>query len=843
MSRPPEAARIRLAALGARLVLAGLMALALLVPTAAGRAFWTVAVASLPLVFVLAGYHTWRRICPLAWVAQLPARLGFAGRRRAGRWLQAHGYHVAFGIFLLSLWLRLVATNGDGHALAIFIGALSLGAVAVGLVFTGKTWCNYVCPVSFVERLYTEPRGLRETPNSQCSTCTACKPTCPDINEENSYWKEIQSPAKRTVFYAFPGVVLAFYAYYYLQSGTWTYYFDGTWTTQAGLYRTAFFSGADPATAGFFFRPEVPRAVAAALTLAAGAVLGAVLFSGLEPAAGRLLKHRSADADATAVRSTMFSLAAFTAFVTFYAFAGAPTLRLVPGLPHLFQLLVVAAATLFLVRRLGRRQADFTEETLARKIIANWPWKDTPAPKDLREAYLIHTVRSQTHEEGRRRLIALYKESVRESLQSGMLSRAEVHRLVSLRTQLGVSDADHERVMSELEDEEKDRDVPAAAWSPEKHLQLDTYAEALARHLERLRGTEGIADDALVRDLRRQYEVTPEEHAAVLDRLLRRQDGVAAHLADVPGAIEWTAETVAKLSELRSPATRFASRVFRRKWSRAADTLTQALGATAGSAGADGGLLSADADGRAAALGAAAANLSPGVAQRLAASAAAARGQMGSAPALDALLRSHLGSADPYVRAISIYLLQSMDAATDRDLAPLEDDEHQVVREAASRRPGGTLLGGTVTATTLEKMIGLSPIGIFEDLEPEDLAELARAGTERWFVQDQPLCHQGETGDEAFVILDGEVSVLRPDGQVAYTEGPGSCIGELAVLDPAPREATVVASTVAVRALGLTGGSLRTAMARSPAVSQDLIRMLARRLRRALPSTSPVSAR
>jgi hypothetical protein len=424
-----------------------------------------------------------------------------------------------------------------------------------------------------------------------------------------------------------------------------------------------------------------------------------------------------------------------------------------------------------------------------------------------------------------------------------MLSRAEVHRLVSLRNQLGVSDADHERVMSELEDEDKDRsDVPAAAWSPEKHLQLDTYAEALARHLERLKGAQSIADDALVRDLRRQYEVTPEEHAAVLDRILRRQDGVAAHLADVPGAIEWTAETVAKLSELRSPAARFAARVFRRKWARAAETLTQALGAAAGEAGQDGGLLSADGASRAAALAAAAANLSAGMAQRLSASATAAREQIGARPAMDGLLRSHLGSADPYVRAISIYLLQAMDAATDRDLAPLEEDEHQVVRQAASRRPGGTLLGGSVTATTLEKMIGLSPIGIFEDLEPEDLAELARAGTERWFVQNQPLCHQGERGDEAFVILDGEVSVLRPDGQVAYTEGPGSCIGELAVLDPAPREATVVASTVAVRALGLTGGSLRNAMAKSPAVSQDLIRMLARRLRRALPSTSTVPA-
>jgi CRP-like cAMP-binding protein len=62
-------------------------------------------------------------------------------------------------------------------------------------------------------------------------------------------------------------------------------------------------------------------------------------------------------------------------------------------------------------------------------------------------------------------------------------------------------------------------------------------------------------------------------------------------------------------------------------------------------------------------------------------------------------------------------------------------------------------------------------------------------------------------------------------------EGPGSCIGELAVLDPAPREATVIASTVAVRALRLSGGAFRAALGSSPAVSEAVIRILARRLR------------
>lgn len=842
--RPPDAWWVEPVARTALVVFLGLIVLGALVPHRAGRVFWTVAVASLPLVFVIAGYHRWRRICPLAWIAQLPTRFGRAGHRRASPWLQAHGYDVAFTVLGLSLWLRLVATNGDGRALAAFLIALSASAIVVGILFTGKTWCNYVCPVSFVEKLYTEPRGLRDTPNSQCATCTACKPACPDINEENSYWKEILAPAKARAYFAFPGVVLAFYAYYYLQAGSWSYYFGGSWTNEPGLFRTAFLPGHDAMTAGFFFLPAVPRALAAAATLACGGLISLLTLSAVEPRLGATLRTHGVTVDAAALRSTMFTIAASIAFVSFYSFAGAPTLRLVPGLPHVFQLLVVATATLFFVRRIGRRQGTFTEETLARKIIANWKWEDIPPPKNLREAFLIHTVRSQSHEEGRQRLLELYKQSVRDSLQSGVVSRGEVHRLESLRSQMGISGTDHERVMAELADEEGGLAASdARLTSPEKQLQLDTYAAALAVHLERQHDGDRPTDDAFVRDLRKQYEVTDEEHGAVLDGLLRRHDGIGAHLADVPATIEWAAEAVNALTPPRSSVSRFLVKLLRRRWARAADSLAQALGSDGdATAPTVAGLISPDAPMRAAALNAIGARLSPSAAARLAGSLAKARQDMGPTPALPRLLRAQLTSPDPYVRATALYLLDSMDAATEADRLRLEDDEHQVVRETALRRPGGTILGtGGSTASILEKMIGLAPIGLFDDLDPEDLAELARAGTERWFRQQEQICRAGDAGDEAFVVLDGEVSVLHPDGSVAYVEGPGGCIGELAVLDPAPREATVVVSTVAARVLSLTGSSLRNALHGSPVMSDGIIRILARRLRRSIPAHAPAS--
>jgi hypothetical protein len=813
-----------------------LIALGVVAPALTGRLVWTVAIAALPLFIVVVGYHRWRRICPLAFIAQMPTRLGRAGRRRAGRWMQAHAYHLVFGIFVVSLWLRLVATNGNGLAIAVFLMALAAAAVGVGLVYTGKTWCNYVCPVSFVEKLYTEPRGLRETANSQCATCTACRPACPDINQENSYWKEILQPAKRHIFYAFPGVVLAFYGYYYLQSGTWAYYFDGSWTNEPDVMLTAFRPGVSAATAGLFFGPAVPRAVASAATLIAGGVSSLFLFSVIERLLGPSLVRRGLARDEAALRSVMFTLAAFAAFISFYAFAGAPTLRLVPGLPYAMQVAVVGVATLSLARRIGRRQDTFAEETLARRIIANWQWTDTPPQRDLREAFLIHTIRSQTHAESQGQLVSLYKNAVRDALESGVVSRADVHRLASLRDQLHVSDADHERVMAELADEgcgvDRGTSVPL---SPEKQLQLETYAGALAVHLERQRAAGAAVDDTFIRDLRAQYGVTADEHAAELERLIQSREGIAAYVADAPAAIEMAAMTVARLSSARSPIARFLVALLGRRWQRAADSLLQAVaGQESGQGNLRPRLLSDDARDRTDAVSALGTRLSESMTAQLLEAQDRARRQITTLGDLAEVVRLQLPSPDPYVRATALYFLESIDAATETDHQALADDEHPVVRATVeSWRAARTgEMGGE--SSVIAKMVALKSVTILSDLEPEELAQLARASTESWFTEGEVLCREGELGDDVFVLLDGEVSILRRTNgadEVVAVEGPGSCIGELAVLDPAPRGATVMASTIAVRALRLGGAAFRAAVHASPRVSESVIRMLVRRLR------------
>ena len=323
----------------------------------------------------------------------------------------------------------------------------------------------------------------------------------------------------------------------------------------------------------------LPRAVAAAVTLALGAVLSLVLFSVAERPVATVLKKRDAGADAAGVRHVMFSLAAFAAFIAFYSFAGAPTLRLVSSAPHFFQLLVVITATLFLVRRIGRRQRDFSEETLARTIIAKWPWTDAPPPRDLHEAFLIHSIRSKAHgEHARAGVLNLYKDAVRESVNSGAISHADVRGFDSVRSGLRITEADHERVMSELVEEDRARTTDGNARpSPEKHLQLEGYARALAACLDVAASTGRAVDDAVIQRLRNEYAVTADEHRFVLDSLVQRRDGVASYILDAPAAIEELAATIRAIEPAQSPVTAFLSRLLKRRWTRTVDTFLQAL--------------------------------------------------------------------------------------------------------------------------------------------------------------------------------------------------------------------------------------------------------------------------
>jgi CRP-like cAMP-binding protein len=93
------------------------------------------------------------------------------------------------------------------------------------------------------------------------------------------------------------------------------------------------------------------------------------------------------------------------------------------------------------------------------------------------------------------------------------------------------------------------------------------------------------------------------------------------------------------------------------------------------------------------------------------------------------------------------------------------------------------------------------------------------------------LVKEGEPGDALFVILDGEAIVYQGGAEVSRS-GPGGYFGEMAILDGAPRSATVVAATdVKVAVIGIR--MFRTMLREFSDLAEQLLIALAGELREA----------
>ena len=88
----------------------------------------------------------------------------------------------------------------------------------------------------------------------------------------------------------------------------------------------------------------------------------------------------------------------------------------------------------------------------------------------------------------------------------------------------------------------------------------------------------------------------------------------------------------------------------------------------------------------------------------------------------------------------------------------------------------------------------LQQVTLFAACSRKDLQRLAHLSEDRRVAAGTTIVNEGDDGDEFFVILDGTARVIRQGRRIA-TLGPGSGFGELALLEHAPRNATVVADT------------------------------------------------
>lgn len=88
----------------------------------------------------------------------------------------------------------------------------------------------------------------------------------------------------------------------------------------------------------------------------------------------------------------------------------------------------------------------------------------------------------------------------------------------------------------------------------------------------------------------------------------------------------------------------------------------------------------------------------------------------------------------------------------------------------------------------------LAKIPLFQNLSPKQLAAVDALVTTIDVPAGRELMRRGEAGREFLVVVEGEAEVRRNDAVIA-TRGPGSFLGETALLLDRPRNASVVAKT------------------------------------------------
>ncbi len=122
----------------------------------------------------------------------------------------------------------------------------------------------------------------------------------------------------------------------------------------------------------------------------------------------------------------------------------------------------------------------------------------------------------------------------------------------------------------------------------------------------------------------------------------------------------------------------------------------------------------------------------------------------------------------------------------------------------------------------------LKRVPLFEQCSKKDLQNIAQIADQLDLRAGKVLIEEGARGREFFVIIEGEVEVRRKGRKVA-TLGPGTFVGEMALLSKVPRTATVTAVSD-VDVLVITDRAFLELLNRMPDLWLKVARALAERV-------------
>lgn len=540
--------------------------------------FWTLVVPSSILILLIFGHETWRRICPLSFLSQIPRALGIQRKRKivkAGTtryelvkvkkdsWLGKNHLYVQFGLLTLGLVARLLLINSDRIALGIFLLLTIASAMVVGYLYEGKSWCQYFCPMAPVQMVFNGPRGLLGTEahqgqkqtvtQSMCrsvdkegnvkSACVGCQSPCIDIDAERTYWETFSKPGRKFVHYGYLGLVIGFFGYYCLYAGNFDYLFSGAWLREENQAATLF-------NPGFYLAGQalpIPKLVAAPLTLLVFIGLTYIVLLAAEKAYKNYLKQWQKTVTAQQVAHIVFSVCTFVAFNLFFAFSSRSLLAAFPLAIQLFvNGFLVLVSTLWLSRTLDRSAERYSRESLAgslrrqlSKLSINFSrFLEGRSMDDLKpeEVYVLAKVLPGANQE---QSLQLYKGVLREALEQGNAdSASSLEVLRPIRQELNIKDEDHFTVLTELGAAEPELLDPKKRRTRESQLRIESFQQALSSMLLDLVDSGMSLQEAMERQrkqiqfLKLEYGMTTEEEEQVLSQLLAGEQGTILRKAE-----------------------------------------------------------------------------------------------------------------------------------------------------------------------------------------------------------------------------------------------------------------------------------------------------------------------
>ena len=149
--------------------------------------------------------------------------------------------------------------------------------------------------------------------------------------------------------------------------------------------------------------------------------------------------------------------------------------------------------------------------------------------------------------------------------------------------------------------------------------------------------------------------------------------------------------------------------------------------------------------------------------------------------------------------------------------------------------------GNHAMLSTIEKVLILKSVSMFGQTPDNVLADVANLIEECEVSAGETIFRQGEPGDSLYVVIEGRVKVHIGDQELNQL-GERDVFGEMALLDPEPRLASVTALEQ-TRLFRLDQAPFYELLAERPEIAGGIIRVLTRHLRNRVQDMAELSSR